>query len=381
MQPSKHEAISTTVAAAAVVAIVIVVGAGIYVATQQGGTKSTTTTTTTTQTYYPLTLQAGGSTFVNPIMQTWVVGFNQYTNGAVQVNYQSLGSGAGITGVQTGTYTFAGSDAPYHNQTATQGTLLNIPETLGAVAIFYNIPGVTVSLNLTGSILAKVYLEQITMWNDPAILAINPHMNATLLAHTIVPVHRSDGSGTTYALTSYLTKVSTDWNASGNGFGTSIHWPATGELAGKGSGGVAAYVQQTTYSVGYADSYYAFSNKLLSAAIQNHAGVFEVPSLAGVTAAAADFTAQLQTDPTFSITNAPGPTSYPIATFTYILVWQKQTSQSQGYDMAHFFLWIVTSGQAYGPNLFYPELPASMVTIDEGIIAQMTYNGVSFISG
>ena len=382
MRLSNRNAISTAVAAAAIVIVAIVVGAGVYFATTNGGSSNTTTSTTTNTTSYPsLTIQSGGSTFVNPLMQVWAVGFQQYTGGSVTVNYQSLGSGAGITGVQSGTFSYAGSDAPHANTTTTGGILLNIPETLGAVAIFYNIPGVTASLNLTGPILAKIYLEQVTSWNDPSITALNPKVNATLLNHTIVPVHRSDGSGTTYALTNYFTKVSTDWNASGKGFGTSISWPTTGELGGKGSSGVAAAVQQTQYSVGYADSYYAFSNKLVSAAIENQAGKFLTPSLAGVTAAAAAFSTQLQSNPTHSITNAPGATSYPISTFTYILVWQKQSNQNLGFDMAHFFWWVVNQGQGYGPTLYYPQLPPSMVTIDEGLIAQMSYNGVSFING
>ena len=346
-------------------------------------TSSTTSTSTTTRTtIFPLTLQAGGSSFVNPVMQVWIVSFNQFTSGAVQVNYQPVGSGAGITGVQSGTFSFAGSDAPHKNQTATQGTLLNIPESLGAVSIFYNIPGVNVNLNLTGPIIAKIYLQQITQWNDSAIISINPGVNKTLMAHTIVPVHRSDGSGTTYALTNYFTKVSTDWNASSKGYGTLVSWPAQGELAGRGSGGVAALVKApNSYAIGYADSYYAFSNSLLSAAVQNQAGSFVLPSLAGVTAAASQFTVQLQADPTTSITNAPGSTSYPISTFTYILVWQNQSDQAKGSDMAFFFWWIVTKGQAYGPSLFYPKLPDLVVTLDETLIASMTYNGVSFING
>lgn len=382
MQLSRRNAISTGVIAAAVVVIVAVAGAGIYFATMGGGSTSTTTTTTGSGTTFPaLTIQAGGSTFVNPVMQVWAVSFQQYSGNAVTVNYQSLGSGAGITGVQAGTFAFAGSDAPHANQTASGGTLLNIPETLGAVAVFYNIPGVTVSLNLTGPILAQIYLQQVTKWNDPSITSLNPKVNAALLNHTIVPVHRSDGSGTTYALTNYFTKVSADWNASGKGFGTSVNWPTSGELAGKGSSGVATYVQQTQYSIGYADSYYALSNKLLSAAVQNQAGKFLTPTLAGVTAAAAAFATQLQTNPTYAITNAPGASSYPISTFTYILVWQKQSSQNLGYDMAHFFWWVVNQGQGYGPTLYYAQLPPSMVAIDEGLIAQMSYNGVSFING
>jgi phosphate transport system substrate-binding protein len=387
LQVSRKRAIST-VAVAVVVIVVVVVGAGVYFyATSSGGTTSTSSTgTNTSPTYTALTLQAGGSTFVNPVMQVWAAGFQDFTGGSVKTNYQSLGSGAGITGILKGTFDFAGSDSPVAtsvsaNYTAKNGPLLQIPETLGAVAIFYNIPGVSTSLNLTGPIIAKIYLQQITMWNDPAILAINPHVNATLLSHTIIPVHRSDGSGTTYALTNYFTKVSTDWNASGNGFGTSVNWPSAGELGGKGSSGVAGDVSQNPYSIGYADSYYAFSNKLVSANVQNQAGIFVAPSLDGVTAAANAFSAQVQANPTFSITDAPGATSYPISTFTYLLVWQNQTNQGKGYDIAQFFDWIVTHGQALGPALYYPTLPSNVVTIDQSLIAQMNYNGVSFIGG
>jgi len=369
-----------------VLAVVVAAGGG-YLYYQAGASvTSPSTNTSASLTYAPLTLQAGGSSFVNPVMQVWASGFQDYTNGVVKTNYQSIGSGAGITGILKGTFDYAGSDAPVSssvsaNYTAKNGPLLQIPETLGAVSLFYNIPGVTVSLNLTGPIIAKIYLQQITMWNDPAILAINPHVNQTKLAHTIIPIHRSDGSGTTYALTNYFTKVSADWNASKKGFGTSVSWPASGELGGKGSAGVAALVSQNLYTIGYADSYYAFSNKLLSAAIQNQAGVFVAPSLAGVSAAAAMFAAQLQSDPTTSITNAPGATSYPISTFTYLLVWQNQPNQGKGYDLGQFFWWIVTHGQSFGPALYYPALPSNVVAIDKSLIAKMNYNGASFISG
>ncbi len=378
------------------VVIVLAIVAGVYLA-YPPGTNTVTSTVTSTQTtgpsntsstptFSPMTLQAGGSTFVNPVMQVWLSGFADYTGQVVKTNYQALGSGAGITGILKGTFDFAGSDAPVAssvsaNYTATKGPLLQIPETLGAVAIFYNIPGIHISLNLTGPIIADIYLQKITSWNDPAIRAINPKvvdLNATT-SITIVPVHRSDGSGTTYALTNYFTKVSTDWNASGKGFGTSISWPTTGELAGKGSAGVAAYVAQTPNSVGYADSYYALSNKLTSAAVQNSAGVFLVPTLAGVTAAAAAFSSQVQANPTFPITNAPGAASYPISTYTYLLVWKNQANQDKGNDIAQLFWWIVTHGQADGPPLYYPALPSSVVTIDESLIAQMNFNGTPFI--
>ena len=390
MRLSNKTAISSTITAIIVVVVVLIIVAAVYVAYPPGTKTNTSTVTTTsvstsaTPTYAALTLQAGGSTFVNPVMQVWAAGFTDFSNKAVQTNYQPLGSGAGITGILKGTFDFAGSDAPVAastsaNYTAKYGPLLQIPETLGAVAIFYNIPGIKVSLNLTGPIIADIYLQKTTTWNDPSIRALNPKvadLNSTTNI-TIVPVHRSDGSGTTYALTNYFTKVSTDWNASSKGFGTSISWPS-GELAGKGSAGVAALVSGQPDTVGYADSYYAFSNKLTSAAVENSAGHFLTPSLAGVTSAAADFAAQVQANPTFPITNAPGATSYPISTYTYLLVWQNQTNQGKGNDVAQFFWWIVTHGQPLGPPLYYPQLPSAVVTIDESLIAQMNYNGTPF---
>jgi len=402
MNTSK-KGITTTTAALSVALVLVIVVAAAYIAVNQGKTTTVTTTltsvttgtaTSTTASYYQLAIQAGGSTFVNPVMQVWADAFTQYTGGAVSVNYQAVGSGAGITGILKKTFEFGGSDAPltlsqYQNYTTAYGPLLQIPETLGGVAIFYNVPGVTVNLNLTGSVLAKIYLGTITMWNDPAIAALNSGCHTgsatcVLPANTIVPVHRSDGSGTTYALTNYFEKVSTNWNASFSGgcpcYGTSVNWPVF-EVGAKGSSGVAAYVETNSYTIGYADSYYALSNNLKSAAIQNQAGQFLAPTLADIAAAANAFSAQVQANPTFTITNAPGTGSYAIATFTYILIWQDQTSQQQGYDIAQFLWWIVspTKGQAYGPSLNYPALPANLVAVDQTLIKQIQYNSVPFI--
>jgi phosphate ABC transporter phosphate-binding protein len=347
---------------------------------------------TATQSFYPMTIQAAGGTFVNPVMQVWTTSYYVYTGSTVSINYQAIGSGAGQTDIENNLVAFAGSDAPLTAAQAapyeaTYGPLLQFPETLGGVAIFYNIPGVTVNLDLTGDIVARIYTQNITMWNDPAIQALNP--SVTLPDQAIIPVHRSDGSGTTYALTNYFEKVSSNWNASWtNGvistsgcpcFATSIAWPA-GELGAKGSAGVAADVEGNPYSIGYADSYYAFSNSLKAAAIENQAGRFLVPNLADIAAAANAFSTQVQNNPTFTITNAPGANSYPISTYTYLLVWQDQTNYQQGYDVAYFFLWVVNQGQAYGPVMDYPKLPSSVVAIDESIIEKLQYSGTPIIS-
>jgi phosphate transport system substrate-binding protein len=245
------------------------------------------------------------------------------------------------------------------------------------VAIFYNVPGVTKSLNLTGKVLEQIYLEGITMWNDPAIAALNP--GVSLPNQQIVVIHRSDGSGTTYALTTYFSRIDPAW-VKEVGVGTSVGWPNSPnpELAAKGSGGVAALVNGTTFSIGYADSYYAFANGLLTAAIQNSAGAFVKPSIAGAAAAAAADADLVQGNATYSITNAPGATSYPISTFTYLLVWASQSDPHKAEVITTFIWWIVHDGQSYCPKLFYAPLPAGVVTTDEGLIRQINYQGHSY---
>ncbi len=407
MQVSGRRAISTGVVATVVVVLLVAVGAAYYLLSSGGGTTSSSSPpgstnsnsssggSTTSQAFTltsPVTLTAGGSSFVNPVMQVWASGFHNSTKsspGVVTVQYASVGSGAGQNNLYAGTFSFAGSDAPVSgsklsNFTAKGGPLLQIPETLGAVAIFYNVPGMTngtcssscsISLKLNGTIIAKIYLEQITYWNDAAIVSLNPGVT---IPHTpIVPVHRSDGSGTTYAFTDYLQRVYAGWNSSGVGQGTTVNWP-TGELAGKGSSGVAGLVSANPGAIGYADTYYAFQNKLVVAAIANAHGNYELPSLSSISSAAADFSSKLSSNPIHTIVNAPGANSYPISTFTYLLVWKNQNNQANAYAMTTFFEWIVTSGQTYSPALFYPALPPSMVSIDQQLIAQINYQGQTF---
>jgi phosphate transport system substrate-binding protein len=367
------------------------------VTTAVSGTVTTTVTVTATKTVSsfgpPPSLQSGGSTFVNPVMQSWIVGFAKYTNQEVLIGYQQLDSPAGVEGIMKKTFEFTDSDAPvnssqYSNYTTAYGPLLQIPGTLGAVAILYNIPGVTVNLNLTGPILAKIYLGEITMWNDPAIAALNPGCHegsatCVLPNNAIQPVHRADGSGTTYALTNYFEKVSKDWNASFTGgcpcYGFSITWPPS-EIGANGSSAIAAYVKNNPYTIGYAATSYAPPDGLKVAAIQNSAGKFFIPSLASLEAAAADFSAQVQANPTFTITDAPGAGSYPIATFTYILIWQDQTNQQVGSATARFLQWVVNQGQTLSPPLNYSMLPADVISIDQSLIRKLNYNGVQFIN-
>jgi phosphate transport system substrate-binding protein len=356
--------------------------------------------------YYPYTIYAGGSTFVNPVMQTWTTAFSLTTGGVVSISYAATGSGAATTGIesQSNSYMFGASDAPLTTAQAAPyvahyGPLLQIPETLGGVAIFYNVPGVTKSLNLTGQIIGEIYLGDITMWNDPQIQAVNPGClsgSCVLPALSITAVRRSDGSGTTYALTNFLEKTSADWNASWTDgrmstsgcpcYAKTVPWYTSGSfttVGESGSGGVAGYVNANAGSIGYADSYYALSNGLLSASVLNQHGQYLTPTLTTInTAAAADYS-QVLANPTYTITNAPGAGSYPISTYTYIFVWanQNQSTFAQGYDIAQFLQWIVTQGQAFGPLLNYPKLPSGIVSVDLGLIEQMNYKGADFIKG
>jgi phosphate transport system substrate-binding protein len=316
-------------------------------------------------------------------MQVWASAYRNTTKSSANpftINYQAVGSSAGQTGVFTNTLEYAGSDAPVSAGQlapyASQGPLLQIPEALGGVAIFYNIPGVTTSLDLTGPVIAAIYNGTITKWNDPRIQSLNP--GVTLPVEEIIPVHRSDGSGTTYALTSYLATQSPEWK-SYIGVGTSVNWP-TSELAGKGSSGVAGLVTENPFSIGYADSYYAFNNHLLAANIENQAGDFIQPSVNAFSAAAAAFAPQLAANATAAIVNPPASasTAYPISTFTYLLVWKNQTNEQTAWAIANFFEWIVTYGQTYSQPLYYSPIPPAIAAIDQGLIAQINYNGQTF---
>jgi phosphate transport system substrate-binding protein len=316
-------------------------------------------------------------------MQVWVSTYDGLTASSANpltVNYQAIGSSAGQQGLFTNTLSYAGSDAPVSAGQlapyASDGPLLQIPESLGGVAIFYNLPGITTSINLNGPVLAGIYNGTITTWNDPRIQSLNSLV--TLPNQPIAPVHRSDGSGTTYALTSYLATQSPSWKST-IGVGTSVAWP-TSELAGKGSSGVAGVVSTTPFSIGYADSYYAFNNKLLAANVENAAGNFIQPSVSAFSAAAAAFSTQLSTNATAAIVNPPASasTAYPISTFTYLLVWKNQTNEVNAWAMANFFAWIVNYGQTYSSTYYYSPLPPAVAALDQQLISQINFNGQTF---
>src|SRR5208337_1468687 len=261
-------------------------------------------------------LTGAGATFPYPIYSKWFSDYNKI-HSDIEINYQSIGSGGGIRQILAGTVDFGASDAPMTDEQLGQAKtkILHFPTVLGAVVPTYNIPGFSQELRFTGTLLADIYLGKITKWNDPAIAKYNEGIN--LPAQDIVVVHRSDGSGTSYVWTDYLSKISTEW-ATKVGKNTSVNWPVG--LGGKGNEGVAGLVKQTPGAMGYVELIYAVQNKLPYGRVQNAGGVFVKADLAGVTAAAASYATVMPEDFRISITNAPGEAAYPIASFTYLLI-------------------------------------------------------------
>lgn len=303
-------------------------------------------------------LTGAGATFPNVIYQDWILRYNQ-RNPGVQLNYQSIGSGGGIRQFSDGTVDFGGSDAPMSDSAiaAVQGNVLHIPTVLGAVAIVYHLPGLSAPLRLAPDVLAEIFLGRITSWNDPRIAAANP--GVVFPRGDVLVVHRSDGSGTTYVFTDYLAKVSAEWGRR-VGRGTSVNWPVG--VGGKGNEGVAAMVAQTPGGVGYVELAYATHNRLAYAAVQNRAGRFVMPSPESVTAAAASAMGAMGpgTDFRVSITDPPGAESYPIASFTWLLLRRSYPNPERAGALVRFVWWAVTEGQAVASALGYAPLPSAL---------------------
>lgn len=303
-------------------------------------------------------LTGAGATFPNPLYSKWFSAYAAKTG--IKINYQSIGSGGGIKQLSEQTVDFGASDAPMSDvelAKAKGGPVLHIPTALGAVAITYNLPEVAAPLKLTGDLIAAIYQGRITRWNDPRIASLNP--GASLPASDILVVHRSDGSGTSYVFTDYLSKVSAAWAAK-PGKGKDVQWP-TG-VGAKGNEGVAGQVKQTPGALGYTELAYATQNKLATALIQNADGEFTAPTIAAVTAAATGASATLpkDTDYRVSIVNAPGKGVYPISSFTWILVYQHPADVAKGKLIVDFLRWALTDGQAMEQALDYAPLPDVM---------------------
>ena len=305
----------------------------------------------------PMLLNAAGATFPYPIYSKW---FDVYhtAHPDIQINYQSIGSGGGIRQLLAGTVDFGASDGPMSDDQLAQAKfkILHFPTVLGAVIPTYNVSGVSTDLNFTQKALAGIYLGTITKWNDPEITKANPGVK--LPGEDIVVVHRSDGSGTSYIFTDFLSKASDDWKNK-VGKGTSVNWPVG--LGGKGNEGVSGLVKQTPNSIGYIELIYAVQNSIPYGKVQNAAGKFVKADLAGVTAAAASMK-DMPEDFRVSITNAPGATSYPISSFTWLLIPAQISDAGKRDAIKDFLKWMLMDGQKFNEGLFYAQLPKSVVT-------------------
>jgi phosphate transport system substrate-binding protein len=302
-------------------------------------------------------LNGAGATFPYPIYSKW---FDVYTkvDPSARFNYQSIGSGGGIRQITEGTVDFGASDGPMTDEQlkAAPGHIMHFPTVMGAVVLTYNVKGVPSGLKLTPEAIAGIYLGKITKWNDPALTGPNP--NLKLPDADMIVVHRSDGSGTSYIFTDYLSKVSKDWKAK-VGRGTSVNWPVG--LGGKGNEGVTGLVKQTPNGIGYVELIYALSNKLPFADVKNQAGKFMTPSLQSVTEAAAGAANNMPADFRVSITNAPGEKAYPISGMTWLLVYEKQKDAGKGKKLVQFLQWMMSDGQKYAPDLDYAPLPQQVL--------------------
>jgi len=305
-------------------------------------------------------INGAGATFPNPIYSKWFAEYNKL-HPNVQINYQSLGSGAGIRQITNQTVFFGASDGPMTQDQllAAPGKILHFPTVLGAVVPVYNIPGVSAELKFTGALLADIYLGKITKWNDPAIAKLNAGVN--LPATDITVVHRSDGSGTTYIFMDFLAKTSAEWKQK-VGVATSVNWP-TG-VGGKGNEGVSGLVTQTPGSIGYVELIYALQNKVSYGTVQNSAGEFVKASVDAVTKAASEAVKNMPPDFRVSITNAPGAGVYPISSFTWMLFYENPKDKAQAKAMVDFMKWALTDGQKYCSELGYAPLPEAIVKME-----------------
>jgi phosphate transport system substrate-binding protein len=316
------------------------------------------------------TLNGAGATFPYPMYSKW---FSEYhkLHSDVQINYQSIGSGGGIRQVTEGTVDLGASDMPMTDAQLAEAKgklktdILNLPSVLGAVVPAYNIPGVSGEVKFTPDALAGIFLGRITKWNDKAITSVNSGVNFP--DKDIIVIHRSDGSGTTYIWTDYLSKVSSDWKSQ-VGSGTSVKWPIG--LGGKGNEGVAGSIRQLQGSIGYVELIYAVQNNIPFGSVKNSAGVFLKASLEGVTAAAAS-APKMPADFRVSITNAPGKDAYPISSFTWLLIPRQSKNAAKGKILADFLNWMVTDGQKMTAALSYASLPDAVVQKEKEAIKQV----------
>jgi phosphate transport system substrate-binding protein len=312
------------------------------------------------------TLNGAGATFPNPMYSKWFSDYHKL-HSDIQINYQPIGSGGGIRQVIAGTVDFGASDMPMTDDQLKEAKfkVLNIPTVLGAVVPAYNIPGVTGEVKFTPEALAGIFLGRVTKWNDKSIVGANP--GVSLPDKEIIVIHRSDGSGTSFIWTDYLSKVSGDWKGQ-VGSGTSVKWPIG--LGGKGNEGVAGLIRQMPGSIGYVELIYALQNNINYGSVKNSSGAFLKASLDGVTAAAAS-APKMPADFRVSITNAPGKDAYPISSFTWLLIPAQSKDAAKGKILADFLGWMVTDGQKMTSALSYAPLPDNVASKVKDAIKQV----------
>ena len=343
------------------------------VACAKNDANNTSTASSTTSTASgSVDLTGAGATFPYPIYSKWFSDYAKATG--VKINYQSIGSGGGIRQLSEMTVDFGASDSPMSDDELSKakgGPILHIPTVLGADVVTYNLPGVTTALKLTPDVIAGIFLGTIKKWNDPKIASLNS--GVSLPNQDILVVHRSDGSGTTYIFTDYLTTAAPAWKSVGKG--KEVKWPVG--VGAKGNEGVAGQVKQTPGAVGYVELAYAKQNNLPIAAVRNKSGQFVVASVPAVTAAAAGVAKSLPatTDYRLSIVNAPGADSYPISSFTWILVYQHQGDATKGKKLVDFLNWALTDGEASASTLDYAPLPSEMAGNVKARVATIDFSG------
>ncbi len=357
-----------------IAAIILISGVVGYWSMQQPATQPSKTDQT-----QPLTINGAGATFPYPLLSTMTVEYNRIKPN-IRFNYQSIGSGGGIRQHTEKTVDFGASDAPLTEaQRQAAPNTLHVPITIGSVVLAYNVPGMSKGLKATGPLIADIFLGKVKKWNDPTIRSLNADIQ--LPDKDILVVHRSDGSGTTFVWTGYLSLVSAEWKEK-VGQGTAVQWP-TG-LGSTGNEGVAGLVRGTEYTIGYVELAYALQNKMTYAFIQNKEGKFIEPTLETTNAAAAAAAPTLpkgeQSWTTVNLLNAPGANSYPIASFSYLLVYKELSvlptmDRARAQALVDFLWWATHDGQSYAPNLQYVPLPQAVVSLNEQTIKSITFNG------
>ena len=312
-------------------------------------------------------INGAGATFPYPIYSKWFADYEtKHPN--VKVNYQSIGSGGGIKQLTSQTVFFGASDGPMTDEQlkSAPGPILHFPTVLGGVVPIYNVPSVPKPINFSGDVLASIYLGKITKWNDPALAKLNP--GVALPDTEIGVIHRSDGSGTTYIFVDFLSKVSPEFKQK-VGVNTSVSWPVG--VGAKGNEGVSGLVNQTPGTIGYVELIYALQNKIPYGAVQNKSGEFVAATLESVTAAANAAAATMPDDFRVSITNSDAKGAYPLASFTWLLLYQNPTDKVRGKIMSEFLQWAITDGQKEAPALGYAPLPASVVAKEQAALKKI----------